>query len=91
MTPRMRQTLDFIENYHRSHRMMPTITEIADALGIRTSRAHTHNIVSRLVDEGYLLRIPGRKRNLAFPGPDLDRVPTDALRAELSRREVRHG
>jgi predicted transcriptional regulator of viral defense system len=53
----------FIEDYHAARRRVPLVREVQAAVGLSLSA--THDLLSRLVEYGYLHRGPtGRKRNL---------------------------
>lgn len=92
MTPEMRRTLTVIQEYHAAHGVAPTFREIMKALDLK-SKAPIHRRVHALIDRGYLVKLPGRDRAYvpATTVPDLTSVPADALRAELAKRERRHG
>lgn len=86
MTPNDVKVLDFVRERIAVTGFGPSIVEIGRHLGCK-GKSHPHTIVDRLVDEGYLKRIPNRARGLRLADtPDLRAAPTDALRAELARR-----
>lgn len=63
LTDRQQDALDYIRNYFHLHGKAPLIHEIAQGLGI-SSHSTTHRYVQALIEEGYLLRFPTRKRGL---------------------------
>lgn len=88
MTPKMRKTLDFIEQYHRETGTMPKLDEIRQVLGL-SARSGAHRVVQQLVSAGHLVRTRSGARNLALPAhPDLTKVPTKDLEAELRARAM---
>jgi SOS-response transcriptional repressor LexA len=60
---RSRQALEFIASFHEEHGYAPTVREIGDALGLRSSSS-AHKILKRLVAEGQLTGRPGTGRTL---------------------------
>ena len=62
LTDRQNDVLVMIVEHVRGHHRTPTMTEIADAFDLTTTRAH--QIVSRLVELGWLIR-EGRNYRLA--------------------------
>ena len=58
----------FVKQFHARKRMSPSIEEIAEGVGL-ASKATVRYHVDRLVDEGKLIRDPGRYRSLRPPAP----------------------
>lgn len=86
MTPKMRKTLDFIEQYHRETGTTPKLDEIRQVLGL-SGRSGAHRVVQQLIDAGHLVRTRSGARNLALPEhTGLANISTEALQAELQRR-----
>ncbi len=86
MTPNQHRCLNVVAGYIAEHGIAPSYRDIAAGLGT-ASRSMAHAIVGALVAQGELVRTTARTRNLRLPQVDLARVPTEALRAELTRRE----
>lgn len=79
--------LDFIRDVIAATGVAPTLDELAAAFGWH-SRSSAHRIVESLIGQGMLVKTAARKRGLALASvPLLSSVPTDALRAELARRQ----
>jgi SOS-response transcriptional repressor LexA len=79
--------LDFVREEIAATGCAPSYREIQRRFG-RRSPSSAHAAVSSLVEDGLLIRVPGRDRGLRLPGADLRAVPTESLRAELARREA---
>jgi len=63
MTPKLQQTLTFIQSYLREHGYAPTVAEIAKGIHIKSTGV-AHRYITALADEGYLHLIPGKRRNI---------------------------
>ncbi|MFC1603098.1 transcriptional repressor LexA [Pseudomonadota bacterium] len=63
LTPRQLKTLDFIRRFIASHEYAPSLTEIAQGIGI-SSKGVAHRYVQALAAAGYLVLHPGRQRGL---------------------------
>lgn len=63
--------LSYIRSYSREQGMAPSITEIADAVGLASPNA-TRNHLAKLAADGYVRLYAGRARGIALvePGPD---------------------
>lgn len=86
MTPLELKGLDFIRE-RLAAGLSPSYSEIATAIGCQKSGVH--RIVTSLVRQGKLERLPRKARSLSLGGAtDLRGVPTGELRAELARRGV---
>jgi SOS-response transcriptional repressor LexA len=100
MTPRQQDTLAFIARSLVEAGRSPTLDAIAAEVGLG-SRSNAHAMVSKLIAQGYLRREPsgsGKTSNYTVLraidradapvfGDVLAGIPTDAIRAELTRRE----
>lgn len=89
MTPRQKRLLDFIRRFVAEHGLSPTYAQMQAELGL-SSKSGAHRLVELLVEEGKLVRRPGRVRGIELPGVDLSAVPTSELVAALERRGWRH-
>lgn len=73
MTPRMKQTLDFIKDYFHNAGYAPTVAEIAEGLGLKSTGV-THRYIKGLEEIGALKLLPGKRRNIILteeaPGND---------------------
>jgi repressor LexA len=94
LTLAQQKTLDYLRQYWRKHDRSPSLTEIAAGIGI-TSKGVVHRYVQALIEAGYVVQTPGRKRGLRLveePGgqdlglPLLGRIaagrPIEAIRGE---------
>ena len=63
LTPKLKETYEFIQNYIQAHDYAPTMAEIAKGIGIQ-SRGVVHRYVQSLSEEGLLNIIPGKRRNI---------------------------
>lgn len=63
--------LGYVRTYHAEHGWAPTISEIADAVGL-VSPNSTRNHLQRLVLEGFMKMEPRQARAIALvdPAPD---------------------
>ena len=68
LTDSQRKTLNFIRQYQAEHGRAPTMSEIAEGIGIR-SRGVVHRYVQALADAGELVLLPGRHRGIQLPAP----------------------
>jgi len=62
LTPRQQSVMDFIRLHQRDEGMAPTVREICTCLGLK-GPAGVHRILNVLIDKGYLLTTPGKKRS----------------------------
>ena len=76
LTKREQETLQFLKRYIAEHQYSPTITEIAEELGVK-SRAMIQRILSTLEKGAYIKRVSGLKRNIQL----LESAANDALDA----------
>lgn len=67
LTARMRELLDFIEDYHDSKGMMPSYDEMKDGIGL-ASKAGIHRLILCLEERGYVRRIYHKARSLELVG-----------------------
>ncbi|MFH1008568.1 MAG: transcriptional repressor LexA [Candidatus Latescibacterota bacterium] len=61
LTPRQGSVLEFIRQYHGAYGIPPSVREICGHLGL-SGPAGIHRILHVLVDKGYLISTPGKKR-----------------------------
>lgn len=80
LTPRQQQILQYIRACLRQRGYPPSVREIGQALGLRSS-ATVHAHLRRLIRKGYLRRDPAKPRALvpAGPGPAERSVPVPVL------------
>lgn len=62
LTPRQLEILTMIRDYQKIHGCSPTMQELAEPLGVTKVTVFEH--VERLVDKGYLRRLPHKARSL---------------------------
>lgn len=58
LTPLMARVLDIITAHSRAHGCVPSLREIAKAIGGHGSPSTAHRLVDALVARGYLKRLP---------------------------------
>ena len=63
LTKRQKQILEFIENYISEYKMAPTMREIGEGVGIKSTGA-VYEILKRLEANGYISIPPGTKRSI---------------------------
>lgn len=63
LTLAQQKTLDYLGRYWRKNGHSPSLSEIALGIGI-SSRGVVHGYVQALIDAGYVVQTPGRKRGL---------------------------
>lgn len=63
LTIAQQKTLDYLRLFWRKHNRSPSLMEIATGIGI-TSKGVVHRYVLALIDAGYVVQTPGRKRGL---------------------------
>lgn len=85
MTEKEKELLEFISERIEATGIAPTFTEMGEAMGI-ASKSSIMQRVEGLIAQGYLVRRERVRRGLALATPNLARVPTSHLRAELERR-----
>ena len=79
LTARQRQILEFIDQAVREHGYPPSVREIAQGVGLRsTATVHTH--LATLQDKGFLRRDPTKPRAIevhfeSSSGAQLERRP----------------
>ncbi len=91
MTPRQRQTLDFIGTFIDTHGYSPSYAEIAEGIGLSIkSRGAVCAIVHLLAKDGHVRLSPDRTRTivLAPVKDDLSGVSAFDLACELKRRGI---
>jgi SOS-response transcriptional repressor LexA len=86
ITPTMRSrrliALDFIKRYWAEWGDSPSLSEIAAKLDITRQRAN--QLVDQLVEQGLILRTPGKRRGLSL----VERPPISRADALLALREL---
>ncbi len=70
ITARQRRVLDYIKHYFDVHQEAPTIAEIGQEFGMRSS-ASVHHVVSILEREGSIRRIPNVSRGIELVKDEL--------------------
>lgn len=89
MTNREQRVLNIVRDRIELTGVAPSFSEIASAVGFK-SKSNVQQAIDGLVNNGLLIRKPHAARGLSLPDvPNLDAVPTAALRAAISRREER--
>ena len=62
LTERQMEVLAFVKETVRESGMAPSYEEIAAAFDV--SKGNAHALVTKLVDRGYLIKVPGAARSL---------------------------
>ncbi len=65
LTERQKSVLEYIISFQKTHRMAPTVREIAAHLGL-SAPAGIHRILNILKDRGYVVAEAGKKRSWRF-------------------------
>lgn len=76
LTSGQHKTLDFIRQYMAREGFAPTLSEIAEGLGVR-SRGSMHRQVQALADAGYITLLAGRKRGIQLT--DVEQPSSNSL------------
>jgi repressor LexA len=63
LTPRQTEILDFLHEFRRKEKIVPTYREIADKFGFKSTKAATDHVCA-LEKKGYLRRHSGRSRGI---------------------------
>ena len=63
LTPRQTEILDFLYEFRRKEKIVPTYREIADKFGFKSTKAATDHVCA-LEKKGYLRRHSGRSRGI---------------------------
>ncbi len=80
-----RRILDYMVQYLRTHTYQPSIREIGEEFGIRSTKTVSEHL-GALAEKGYLERDPSRSRGIRILGVDLDpNTVAIPLFAELPR------
>lgn len=66
LTPRQTGVLNYIQEYQSQFGISPSVREICDRFKLK-SPGGVHRILHVLIDKGYLLSTPGKKRAWRFP------------------------
>lgn len=74
LTPKLKATLEYIQNYIAQKEYAPTLAEIAKGIGIR-SRGVVHRYLQRLSESQLIEIIPGKRRNIVLKQPLLMQMP----------------
>ena len=69
LTARQRAVLDSVTAHLRRHGYPPTVREIGQAVGLRSTAGVAWHL-DRLVARGHLVRTAGKARTLALPPED---------------------
>jgi repressor LexA len=85
LTERQAQLHDVVRDHLRRHGRPPTLVELGQALGIRSTNG-VHRLVSAVVDKGYLIRTPLAARGLALPPDDSITAHASVSRLPLATR-----
>jgi repressor LexA len=72
LTPSQHKTLTFIRQFIAHHDHAPSLSEIAEGIGIQ-SKGVAHRYVKALADEGLIILHPGRKRGIELVEPASDK------------------
>ena len=75
MTPRQKQVLDYIKDYHEVRGYAPTFSLIMDYCGI-TSKSSVHRILKGLEQQRLIQRNPSRARGIILIDPAVIPSPT---------------
>lgn len=90
MTPKQRDVLDYVRQYYDQHGRAPSVRNISSHFQI-VSPSGTHRALQRLHDLGYLEKVDD-SAGCYVPSNSgarrLAHISTQALRAELGRREA---
>jgi len=83
LTPSQHKTLNFIRQFiaHSGH--APSLTEIAEGIGIQ-SKGVAHRYVKALAEEGFLFLHPGRKRGIELVDSASDKRLTIPLLGKIA-------
>ncbi|MCF6282914.1 MAG: transcriptional repressor LexA [Candidatus Polarisedimenticolaceae bacterium] len=83
LTPSQHKTLNFIQQFIAHHTHAPSLTEIAEGIGIQ-SKGVAHRYVKALAEEGLLFLHPGRKRGIELVNPASDKRLTIPLLGKIA-------
>lgn len=76
LTERQNQAYEFIRSYMRTHRKPPTLKEIGEALGIRSTNG-VFKLLQALEKKGYIQREPNEARGLSLAEDEADPFALD--------------
>lgn len=82
LSPRQQDTYRFISDYLDEHGHGPALSEIAEALGIR-SKGVAHRYVQALAEAGLIALHPGRHRGISLPSTETSGTETAAMTLPL--------
>lgn len=83
LSPRQRETLDWVKNFIHAKQMPPTVREIGEAFGIKGSSVF--DLLRALERKGYITREPRKARSIVV----LDRRSTQSTAPQEQRRGPR--
>lgn len=66
LSPRQRETLQWVKDFIRKNRMPPTVREIGDSFGIKSSSVF--DVLKALERKGYIKREPRKARSIVVLG-----------------------
>jgi Mn-dependent DtxR family transcriptional regulator len=72
VTEKQGKCLEFILSYFLANRFYPTQREVALAMGVKSNTAEMY--IQPLESKGYLMREPGRQRNIRLTSDGLERL-----------------
>jgi DNA-binding MarR family transcriptional regulator len=72
VTQKQGRCLEFILNYFIENRYYPTQREVATEMGVRSNTAEMY--IQPLEAKGYIVREPGRQRNIRLTKEALERL-----------------
>lgn len=79
LTARQQELLSFIQAFQREHGHAPSFDQMAAGINA-ASRGAVHGMVGRLIERGYLRKLPNRRRSIALVSDEADEpavVPAD--------------
>lgn len=90
LTTQQSRLLSYLKSYLSSTGgVAPSFDEMGQALGL-ASKSTAHRLLTKLEERGHIRRIPNRARAIEVVDvAPLHCVPTEALIAELARRDIR--
>ncbi|MFC1602918.1 transcriptional repressor LexA [Pseudomonadota bacterium] len=83
LTPSQHKTLNFIRQFIACHDHAPSLSEIAEGIGIQ-SKGVAHRYVKALAEAGFLFLHPGRKRGIELIEPVSDKRLTIPLLGKIA-------
>lgn len=83
LTPSQHKTLTFIRQFSACHGYAPSLSEIAEGIGIR-SKGVAHRYVQALAEAGYLVLHPGRQRGIELVDETVEEVLSLPLQGAIA-------